>query len=106
MMDIEELVERLKIHLQSYAAYNNPDLARTLEDSIYALSTLQAENEKLQDEVEQVKREYEIYRSHLEQLASLPDCNTCDSQNGCIYRPDIGAFTRINCPLWLGDKED
>ena len=49
MMDIKELIERLKIHLQSYAAYNNPDLARVLED---AADTL----EKLQAELEQVKR--------------------------------------------------
>lgn len=42
-MDIKELIERLKIHLQSYAAYNNPDLARVLEDAADALEKLQAE---------------------------------------------------------------
>lgn len=42
-MDIQELIERLKIHLQSYAAYNNPDLARVLEDAADALEKLQAE---------------------------------------------------------------
>ena len=89
-MDIEELVERLKIHLQSYAAYNNPDLARVLEDAADALEKLQAE--------------LNVYKSLLKQLVSLPDCNTCDSKY-CTYRPNIGAFTRINCPLWRG-KED
>lgn len=42
-MDIQELIERLKIQLQSYAAYNNPDLARVLEDAADALEELQAE---------------------------------------------------------------
>ena len=43
MMDIQELIERLKIHLQSSAAYNNPDLARVLEDAADALEKLQSE---------------------------------------------------------------
>lgn len=89
MMDIKELIERLKIHLQSYAAYNNPDLARALEDAADALEKLQAE--------------LNVYKSLLKQLVSLPDCNTCDSK-GCVYRPNIGAFTRINCPLWHGEE--
>lgn len=42
-MDIQELIERLKIHLQSSAAYNNPDLARVLEDAADALEKLQSE---------------------------------------------------------------
>ena len=43
MMDIQELIERLKIHLQSSAAYNNPDLARVLEAAADALEKLQSE---------------------------------------------------------------
>lgn len=90
-MDIEELIERLKIHLQSYAAYNNPDLARVLEDAANALEKLQSERDR--------------YKSHVDRLLLLPDCNTCDSQDRCAYCPDIGAFTRINCPLWHGKKK-
>lgn len=50
MMDIQELIERLKIHLQSYAAYNNPDLARVLEDATDALEELRAELEQVKAE--------------------------------------------------------
>ena len=46
-MDIEQLIERLNMHLQSYASYSDSELAHTLEDAATALSTLQAENEKL-----------------------------------------------------------
>lgn len=46
-MDIEKLIERMNNHLQSLAAYSDPELAHTLEDAATALSTLHAENEKL-----------------------------------------------------------
>lgn len=49
MMDIGELIARLKIHLQSYAAYNNPDLARTLEDAAGTIAELQEENAYMRD---------------------------------------------------------
>lgn len=58
----------------------------------------------LRAEFEQVKANYDRYKSHVERLLSLPDCNTCDSKDCCAYCPDIGAFTRINCPLWRGQK--
>nr|DAS40678.1 MAG TPA: hypothetical protein [Caudoviricetes sp.] len=56
-MDIEQLIERLNMHLQSYASYSDSELAHTLEDAATALSTLQAENEKLRDELDSVKCE-------------------------------------------------
>ena len=55
-MDIEKLIERLNNHLQSLVAYSDPELAHTLEDAATALSTLQAENEKLRAEVESLKK--------------------------------------------------
>ena len=55
--DIEQLIERLNMHLQSYASYSGSELAHTLEDAATALSTLQAENEKLRAELEQAKAE-------------------------------------------------
>ena len=54
-MDIEKLIERMNNHLQSLAAYSDPELAHTLEDAATALSTLQNENEKLRAELERVK---------------------------------------------------
>ena len=46
-MDIEQLIERLNMHLQSYASYSDSELSHTLEDAATALSTLQAENKRL-----------------------------------------------------------
>lgn len=56
-MDTEKLIERMNNHLQSLAAYSDPELAHTLEDAATALSTLRAENEKLRDELDSVKCE-------------------------------------------------
>ena len=55
------------------------------------------------DTIEKLQAELNVYKSLLKQLVSLPDCNTCDSEH-CTYRPNIGAFTRINCPLWRGKE--
>lgn len=44
-MDYEKLIERLNNHLQSLAAYSDPELAHTLEDAATFLSTLQSEAE-------------------------------------------------------------
>lgn len=46
-MDYEKLIERLNNHLQSLAAYSDPELAHTLEDAATFLSTLQAEVKRL-----------------------------------------------------------
>lgn len=58
------------------------------------------------DGLEKLQSERDRYKSHVERLLSLPDCNTCDSKDRCAYCPDIGAFTRINCPLWRGPQEE
>ena len=58
-MYIEKLIERMNNHLQSLAAYSDPELAHTLEEAATALSTLQAENEKLRAELEQKEKYYE-----------------------------------------------
>ena len=56
------------------------------------------------DALEKLQAELDRYRSHHKRLSALPDCNTCNSKD-CTYRPNIGAFTRIKCPLWRGQKE-
>ena len=53
-MDIEQLIERLNMHLQSYASYSDSELAHTLEDAATALSTLQAENERLKNKLSEL----------------------------------------------------
>ena len=67
-MDIEKLIERMNNHLQSLAAYSDPELAHTLEDAATVLSTLQAENEKLRAELEQVKNERDSAKATLQWL--------------------------------------
>ena len=58
MMDIKNLIERLNQYSQSLIAYKlGADFADACMDAATALSTLQAENEKLRAELEQVKAE-------------------------------------------------
>lgn len=58
-MDIEKLIERLKHEYHGYSTVeNDPETAfHDLVDCLTHISTLQAENEKLLAELEQVKRE-------------------------------------------------
>ena len=67
---------------------------------------LEAENEKLRAELEQVKHQRDSYRLYHDDLASKPNCNTCADKD-CKYRPIPGDTVRANCPLWRGpQKED
>ena len=50
-MDIEKLIERLYTKQQSYASYTDSELAHVLENAITALSTLQDENEEMQNQL-------------------------------------------------------
>lgn len=59
-MGIKTLIERLNQYSQSLIAYKlGADFADACMDAAAALSTLQAENEKLRAELEQAKRLYE-----------------------------------------------
>lgn len=40
------------------------------------------------------------YKVHSEGVSKLPDCNDCGKAKTCEYKPRLGAYTRINCPLW------
>ena len=59
-MDIEKLIERLRSHRGAFfeALYK-----QDMDDAATALSTLQAENEKLRAELEKVKRERDAAKS-------------------------------------------
>ena len=61
-MDIEKLIERLKIEAGTFEP--NSFAQNMLMDAATALSTLQAENEKLRDEVERQRRSADN-RQHL-----------------------------------------
>lgn len=59
-MDVEKLIERLYKHDKDYGEGRTQDFFRVCldcKDAATALSTLQAENEKLRAELERVKRE-------------------------------------------------
>ena len=65
-MDIEKLIERLTQYSQSLIAYKlGADFADACMDAATALSKLQAENEKLRGELEQVRRERDAAQSLL-----------------------------------------
>ena len=65
-MGIETLIKRLNQYSQSLIAYKlGADFADACMDAAAVLSTLQAENEKLRAELEQVKRERDAAQSLL-----------------------------------------
>ena len=66
-MDIEKLIERLRRYSEPVISYKlDSDFAASVEESATALSTLQAENEKLRAELEQVKRENDALWIYIE----------------------------------------
>lgn len=115
-MDIEKKVKILRAcsskngeRCSSCPAFGRGDrncMRNAMKDAATFLSTLQAENEKLRAELEQVKHQRDSYRLYHDDLASKPNCNTCADKD-CKYRPIPGDTVRANCPLWRGpQKED
>ena len=89
-MDIEKLIERLNQYSQSLIAYKlGADFADACMDAATALSTLQAENEKLRDELEQER----AHRIHAEQHADafLKDCERLDADLARVTAERDGA---------------
>ena len=84
-MDIEKLIERLRGYCQEWEAYRRDQYRHDLEDTAAALSTLQAENEKLRAELEQVKRERDAAIGDIEEiLAEIEQIRTS------VEEPDVG----------------
>ena len=129
-MDIEKLIKDLLKNSDPGGPCIEDDL---MQASATALSTLQAENEKLraelehktklvgqqakelerrdkllkeqEAELEQVKHQRDSYRMYHYELATKPNCNTCADKD-CKYRPIPGDTVRANCPLWRGPEEE
>lgn len=96
-MDIEKLIAGL-----SKEAYGS-DVEELLLEAATALSTLQAENEKLRAELEQVKRDRDAARSDIETALAygMKDCELCKNSQ-CYVR----GGTKPCLPKWRGRKED
>lgn len=109
-MDIEKLIERLR---NNNIENNCHDCALGYYafEAATALSTLQAENKKLRDEVEQVKRERDVA---IEQLhGHCPACAhyTPNHNEGlcrfCCFEVARNTNVEINDNWeWRGQKED
>ena len=113
-MDIEKLIEQLNDWNEKYISNLCGD--RTIKCEEYcikddclivkaatALSTLQAENEKLRAELEQAKRERDAARSDIETALAygMKDCELCKNSQ-CYVR----GGTKPCLPKWRGQKED
>ena len=85
---------------------NNSLYRRRKEMAEIALSTLQAENEKLRADLEQAKAERDAAISDLETImayggGNLDTCQYC--KNGQCY---ARGGTKLCLPQWRGQKED
>ena len=86
-MDVEKLIERLYKHDKDYGEGRTQDFFRVCldcKDAATALSTLQAENEKLRAELEQVKRERDAAVSWAQKYTESIDmpCVACKHNTG------------------------
>ena len=84
-MDIEKLIEQLKWWAEECDRTNKGCQARRiLQDAATAFSTLQAENEKLRAELEQVKRERDAAVSWAQKYTESIDmpCVACKHNTG------------------------
>lgn len=110
-MDYEKLIEQLKGISNGLAEDEFPKCANAVRQASTALSMTQAENEKLRDELEQVKRERDIT---IEQLhGHCPACihYTPNHNEGpcqfCCFEIARGTNVEINDNWkWRGPKEE
>lgn len=104
-MDIE-LIEQLNGY------FEGKDLKRGVAlDAATALSVLQAENEKLRDELEQVKRCIEIVEnqrdSAIKELENYMVQDVLDGNEPCAICAKASDTPCEYCnPKWRGQKED
>ena len=107
-MDIEKLIEQLRksADFEDYpivASFAAIIEKKYLRDAATALSTLQAENEKLRAELEQVKAERDAAISDLETIMAY-NSDTCQfCKNGQCY---VRGGTKSCLPKWRGQKEE
>ena len=111
MMDIEKLIERLEQYSEDLIAYKlGCNFADACTNAATALSTLQAENEKLRAELEQTKLEKETLIE-----AVRGDCDYCkndlgnlDEKSPCRHCEGFAAkeFVTGDYWQWRGPEEE
>lgn len=87
-MDIEKLIRRLRNDADAYR--NGKTLGRAfadqedvLDNAAAALATLQAENEKLRDELERVKADRDAAIEYLREIEWCAGCKYFGGLDGC-----------------------
>ena len=104
-MNYDKLTETLRQHgvscVRAHGRY-----CSICDEAATALSTLQAENEKLRADLEQAKAERDAAISDLETImayggGNLDTCQYC--KNGQCY---ARGGTKLCLPQWRGQKED
>ena len=119
-MGIKTLIERMNQYSQSLIAYKlGADFADACMDAATALSTLQAENEKLRAELEQVKRDFDGICEYIDSEGFLRKqfcengnsdlepcvCPSLKEHPGYIDSDDCEGCDHF-CNSWCGQKED
>lgn len=99
-MDIDKLVEQL----QNAAGW--PEGIKMCQQAATALSTIQSENEKIRDELEQVKRERDAAVKVIERVRSCKDCGHYTGEwtppcKECQDSEEHHPYFK-----WRGQKED
>jgi hypothetical protein len=111
-MDIEKLIEQLRWWADHCDRTNYGCHTRAfLLDAATAISTLQAENEKLRAELEQVKRCIEIVEnqrdSAIKELENYMVQDVLDGNEPCAICAKASDTPCEYCnPKWRGQKED
>ena len=102
-MEYDKLIKRLKSHS---GALFELLYQKDMLDAATALSTLQAENEKLRAELEQVKRERD---AAIEDVldAAIPPCSSCKHNpiNGASCDMDNETHEMYSCWEWPGPQK-
>ena len=109
-MDYEKLIEQLKGISNGLAEDEFPKCANAVRQASTALSMTQAENEKLRDELEQVKRCIEIVEnqrdSAIKELENYMVQDVLDGNEPCAICAKASDTPCEYCnPKWRGQKE-
>ena len=109
-MNIEKLIERLRTE-SLYKDKATLEIMDLCIEAAVALSTLQAENEKLRAELEQVKRCIEIVEnqrdSAIKELENYMVQDVLDGNEPCAICAKASDTPCEYCnPKWRGQKED